>query len=254
MTHIPGKFVWFELFTPDVDRSLAFWSELVGWKRETMPMQSGDVYVMLGNSGMMQCGVMSTAMLPPGTPPHWLSYLSVHDVGATARAAEAHGGQVLKEPWDIPTVGRIGVIQDSNGGVLGLFRGEGDDPADAPSVHGLWHWNELWATDAPVALAFYEKVVGYVHEKMSMGEGDYHVLIKEGTPRGGLMQSPVPDAPASWVPFLHVDAVDEVVERARAHRAEVKAGPMEIPTVGRFAVITDDVGALVGLITPAARG
>jgi len=43
--------------------------------------------------------------------------------------------------------------------------------------------------------------VGYTHEKMSMGQGDYHVLIKDGTPRGGLMSSPVPEAPAMWGPW-----------------------------------------------------
>lgn len=45
-------------------------------------------------------------------------HVSVDDVDATARQAEALGGQVLMAPRDIPEVGRFCVIRDPQGAVI----------------------------------------------------------------------------------------------------------------------------------------
>ena len=55
-----------------------------------------------------KCGAMEI-------PPHWGIYITVDDVDATARKAEAIGGKVVVPPTDIPKVGRFSVIKDPQG-------------------------------------------------------------------------------------------------------------------------------------------
>ena len=38
MTHLPGKFVWFEHFSNDIARARAFYAGLFGWHTAAMPM------------------------------------------------------------------------------------------------------------------------------------------------------------------------------------------------------------------------
>ena len=63
--------------------------------------------------------------LPEGvSTPYWLSYVGTDDVdGCVARAKEA-GGQAVMEPTDVPTVGRLAVVQDPQGAFFGLFKPE----------------------------------------------------------------------------------------------------------------------------------
>jgi predicted enzyme related to lactoylglutathione lyase len=50
--------------------------------------------------------------------PHWGSYVTVHDVDATARHAEVLGAKTLVPPTDIPNVGRFCTFQDPQGAVI----------------------------------------------------------------------------------------------------------------------------------------
>ena len=57
--------------------------------------------------------------LPPGAPTCWFSYLEVDDVDKRIKKVKAAGGAVMREPWDVPTVGRIAIVKDSGGAVQG---------------------------------------------------------------------------------------------------------------------------------------
>lgn len=48
-------------------------------------------------------------------------YVTVDDVDASAKQAEALGGKVLIEPRDIPNVGRFCVISDPQGATLSII-------------------------------------------------------------------------------------------------------------------------------------
>jgi predicted enzyme related to lactoylglutathione lyase len=53
-----------------------------------------------------------------GVPENWLSYLAVDNVDARLRAAKAAGAKVMREPFDVPTVGRIAIIQAPGGATI----------------------------------------------------------------------------------------------------------------------------------------
>jgi hypothetical protein len=54
-----------------------------------------------------------------GMPEHWFTYVAVDDVDKAVSDAKASGGKVHREPWDVPEVGRIAIVADPNGAVMG---------------------------------------------------------------------------------------------------------------------------------------
>lgn len=241
-----GRFVWFELVTPQVDEALAFYPEVIGWGRQEMDM--GDfVYNMLTAGEKAHSGVTKPQM--EGVPSHWASYLSVADVDATAHKVTENGGTVIVAPFDIPNVGRTALVADPQGATLFLFKAAESDDGGSEA----FHWNELWARDAEAVLPFYEAVFGFGTQTMQMPNGDYHVLVAGETMIGGVMTSQVPEAPPMWLPYIEVDDCDEVVARAKDHGADVKFDASTTPGVGRFAIFADSTGAVVGVITPERR-
>jgi predicted enzyme related to lactoylglutathione lyase len=54
-------------------------------------------------------------------PSHWMSYVAVTDVDATAQRVEELGGKICVPPTDIPKVGRFCVITDPTGATISLI-------------------------------------------------------------------------------------------------------------------------------------
>ena len=119
MSYEHGRFVWFELLTKDVDRATSFYPEALPWKIEPTPMQDGSEYSMIkaGDAGIG--GVMS----PQGeVPTAWVSYVSVADVDETAKKVVGAGGTTHMDAFDVPGVGRFGILRDPLGGMIGVIK------------------------------------------------------------------------------------------------------------------------------------
>lgn len=124
-----GSFMWNELATSDVDQARTFYGGLLGWAYQTMDMGGGATYTIIQNAGKQAGGMMALAEMgaPAGVPPHWMSYIAVDDVDARTAQVAGLGGRVMREPFDIPDVGRMSVIADPAGAVVCLMTlaGEG---------------------------------------------------------------------------------------------------------------------------------
>lgn len=103
-----GKIVWTELMAPDPKAACAYYTAVAGWAIEEMDMGEGP-YFVASAGGEMVAGIMGMDDMPEGVPPHWMSYIGVDDVDAACAAVKQSGGTVIREPWDIPTVGRIAI-------------------------------------------------------------------------------------------------------------------------------------------------
>lgn len=113
-----GAFSWNELMTADVEGAKAFYGKLFNWQLEDMKMEMP--YALAKIDGEDKAGLM--ALTPDiDMPPSWGAYVTVDDVDASAKQAEALGGKVLIEPRDIPNVGRFCVISDPQGATLSMI-------------------------------------------------------------------------------------------------------------------------------------
>lgn len=246
MSHLQGKFVWFEHLSPDPKAAASFYQSLFGWHTEAMPMGE-QRYSMVMNAGE---GIGGYRDAPPGVPSNWLSYLSVEDVDASHRVAVEAGAVSKMGPMDMGDVGRTAVITDPTGATLALWKGaQGDRPDVAKAPAGAFCWNELWTGDEKAALAFYVRAIGYTHTSMDMGPaGLYHVLSRGGQRRAGVMRSTDPKAPPMWLPYVAVDDADAIAARATELGAKLVVPPTDIPNIGRFSVLLDPQGAALGVI------
>ena len=116
-----GVFVWDELMTTDIESAKSFYGEVVGWESRDMEMGSGNIYTMFSSGGTDRAGCMPVPPGAEGMPPAWLTYLGVGDVDATAEKARSLGATIMMEPFDVPTVGRLAILADPTGTVVGLF-------------------------------------------------------------------------------------------------------------------------------------
>lgn len=115
-----GAFSWNELMTTDVDAAKSFYGKLFGWTLENMPMSDMD-YIMAKAGDQEVAGIMAMPPESGGMPPNWGAYITVDDVEASAKQAEALGGKILMVPRDIPDVGRFCVISDPQGAVVSMI-------------------------------------------------------------------------------------------------------------------------------------
>ena len=116
----PGCPIWHELTSPDLPTATRFYADVLGVEWESMPMETGDDYTCLMVDGRPVGGAFPPPM--EGIPPHWEVYINVEDADATAEKARGLGGQVLQAPWDVPGVGRMAILMDPQGAVLGLMQ------------------------------------------------------------------------------------------------------------------------------------
>jgi len=251
---LPGKFVWFEHVSQEPRKAQAFYGEVFNWK--TMPFPMGNsTYEMIATGDSADSMIGGYATPKPGQRAHWISYVSVDDVDAAAKAAVANGGRIVEPPQEIPTVGRMARIADPQGGEICPFKSNQGDPADRPDPpHGSFCWNELHTSDPGKALAFYEKVLGFTHRAQQMGPSDtYYILARGGAERGGVTGHHPAGVPASWVPYVLSGDVDATANRARKLGATICVEPADIPNVGRFALFNDPAGASIAILQPLPR-
>lgn len=123
---------------------------------------------------------------------------------------------------------------------------------------GRFIWHEILTTDVEAAQAFYTRIAGWGtdlwrHEELP----PYHMFTLDGTPYAGAHKLPdeavAAGAPPHWIAYVAVPDVDAAVERTKERGGEVRMGPMDVPTVGRVAVLTDPQGAMFGVYRPAGE-
>jgi hypothetical protein len=116
----PGQLVWCELHSTDVDDALAFYTTVNGFRTKGFDMGPMGTYHLLLAEGDRDAGGIFKNQAPH-LPSHWLCYVSVADVDASAAQVEGLGGKVLAKPGDIPGGGRFAVVADPTGAAFALY-------------------------------------------------------------------------------------------------------------------------------------
>ena len=247
----PGTFCWVDLATTDPTGAKAFYRELFGWEAEDMPAGEAGTYTMLRLDGDEVCALykLDAGQREQGIPPYWFSYVSVEDAAATASRARELGGTVFGEAFDVLDAGRMAVIQDPTGAMLGAWQPWAHIGARRVNDPGCLTWNELQTRDPEIAAAFYTGLFGWETEPIEQAGKLVYVAIRNaGSTNGGIM--PMTEqhggAPSHWLAYFTVSSCDGAVARVRELGGEVLAGPLDVPA-GRIAVVRDPQGAAFAL-------
>jgi hypothetical protein len=246
-----GRYVWFDLMTSDVEAAKAFYTETIGWKTQewggptpyTMWNVKGDV----GVGGVMELPAEVKQM---GAPPHWMGYVAVDDVDATAKKAKELGGQVHKAGMDIPEVGRFAVLADPQGAAFAVFKSKQSDWKQADrQTPGAFSWHELNTTDYESAWKFYSALFGWEPTtSMDMGEGmgKYFMFKPAGDENsfGGMSNvAKTMKMPPHWLHYVTVENAADATKRITQKGGKLLNGPMDVPGGGKIAQFQDPQGA-----------
>jgi predicted enzyme related to lactoylglutathione lyase len=236
-----GKFVWHEQVSDDPKKAEGFYTELFGWGTEVFKAPGMD-YAMISSGGQTHGGFGQAQEGAP--PPHWLCHIGVENVDETIEKAKSAGGKVTAGPFDMEDVGRMAILTDPQGAFVSVYQsfGEGSESA------GVFVWDELGTTDADGAQRFYETVFGWTTKDMGEEYGGYRIFHRGEEQVGGLMKNPDPSIPPYWNPYVGVEDTDATCEKAIELGAKAIVEPMDIPGIGRFAIIQDPQGAVFGII------
>lgn len=105
-------------------------------------------------------------------------------------------------------------------------------------------WYELITSDPDASKKFYDEVVGWTTEPQASGDIDYRMITApDGVNVGGVMplhaNMLANGAKPGWLFYIGVQDVDGTAEKIKQLGGSIHVGPMDIPDVGRFALIAD---------------
>jgi uncharacterized protein len=114
---------------------------------------------------------------------------------------------------------------------------------------GKFVWHENYSGDPDSTREFYKQLLGWETEVWKPGEADYAMIKVGEQAHGGIVKAPEGGSPG-WLGSVLVEDVDETARKAEAAGGGIVAAPMDMPEVGRFAVISDPQGGVIAAYTP----
>ena len=123
-TRRPGRFVWHELLTTDLNAAFDFYRKMFGWKKTSAFDMGPDVglYQMFGKDGAEYGGMFKGAEAWNAPKPSWTCYVHVKDVKKAAAIAQKRGGQIVNGPMEVPGGDWIAVIIDPQGATFAVHQ------------------------------------------------------------------------------------------------------------------------------------
>jgi len=241
-----GRFVWHDLMTTDPTAALKFYPKIFGWKTQSWDQNPSYTLWVAGRGpigGVMPLPAEAKAM---GAPPHWMPFVGIPEVDATVRDAASLGARVLKEPTDIPTVGRFAILADPQGAVFAVFSSAMPMQGDPTPKLGEFSWHELATTDYSAAFDFYRALFGWEKtEAMDMGPaGVYQMFGWPNFSLGGIYNKPPEmQAPPHWLSYGLAPDAKKAADAVKRNGGQVLNGPMEVPGNNLIAQCLDPNGA-----------
>jgi len=110
-----SELFWESLSTSDVARATAFYTQVFDWKA-VIGANGTTMFSIDGPEG----GV-ADVQVAQGQPPNWMTYVVVEKIESGRDRAERLGAKVLAPLFELPSLGRVAVIADPTGAVIGLF-------------------------------------------------------------------------------------------------------------------------------------
>jgi predicted enzyme related to lactoylglutathione lyase len=122
---------WHELNTWNALESRNFYRRTLGWNFEKVSLPDGEPYWIARKDGRTVGGLYSlTAPRFKGIPSHWMTYMKVDDIEQAEADAREAGGEVTRPITQLPGIGKIALVSDASGAMIGLIEPDDGDLAD----------------------------------------------------------------------------------------------------------------------------
>ncbi|NOD62158.1 VOC family protein [Ruegeria sp. HKCCD6109] len=237
-----GQFVWHDLFTSESACSMAFYQHVADWTYEVerasdFAWGGGEQDFVLALSGdEAGPGLIET---PPEQENGWIAYIEVPDVDIAINRVGTLGGQIVREPFEVPGVGRNALVRDPFGALVGI----------SLSRHGFPVPKRQFGPEVYVSnrndfpQAFYIELFGW----QASSERDKDCVTLLG-PQGHLVAIQhaatwSPASNASWVPCIKVASVSDASRAAETKGARLAPVDYNESVQADSPILCDPVGA-----------
>jgi predicted enzyme related to lactoylglutathione lyase len=244
----PGTPSWIDLGSPDPDASAAFYGGLFGWSAEVDPRPEAGGYRMCTLRGKSVAGLGPS--MNPDAPPYWSVYITVADADATVARAEIHNGTIVVPPMDVLDVGRMAVLEDTNGAHISVWQPRSHAGAELVNEHGTFVWNELAVPDVRRAHEFYTAVFDWEVDPEMSTETALYFNVDGALVCGGHVAEG--GEPSGWTVWFAVDDTDAAAAKATELGGTLAMPPTDM-SFGRAALVADLHGAMFGIAKMAAE-
>ena len=245
--YFPGKFVWRNLFTNDVESAVNFYRGMFGW--ESRRFGGGrNAYMLLTTRGLSVAGIIQLQN-QDNSENQWVSFISVDDVDSVNNHVMKNGGKVLVSPRLFEQHGQVAIFADPEGAAFGVINSSSGDPRDMLPEVGQFIWADLLAKQPKAQIEFYKGIADYTIEQnqSSIVDNDFFLRTRN-VPRAGVLEVPATDILPNWLPYVRVNnIVDSIVKTTQLGGTVILEPSMEIYN-GKLAVILDPTGAAIGII------
>jgi predicted enzyme related to lactoylglutathione lyase len=237
--------------TTDMNAAETFYKTVVGWTSAPFAGSPQPYLEFNRSEGAPVAGMMTR---PDGVnaPPFWAMYVGVPKLEEAAAHITRLGGSACSPVIEVPTVGRMQMMQDPQGAAFYIYEPASSElPPEGAAEIGAASWHELMTTDAPAAMNFYKAVFGWQpSEALDMGPiGKYQMFNRPHGMIGGMMNKPpeLAHVPSNWQIYFRVPDINAAVERIKANGGQILNGPMEVPGGDWIVNAMDPQGAAFSL-------
>lgn len=236
-----GQTVWHDLFTSDRACSMAFYQHVANWTYEVeratdFAWGGGEKDFVLALSGD-EAGA-GLAETPPGQENGWIAYIEVPDVDVAVKRAGTLGGKIVREPFEVPGVGRNALVRDPLGALVGISLSRHSFPVPrrqfGPEVY-VSNGNDF-------PQAFYAELFDW----QASPERDKGSVALFG-PRGDLVATRhaatwPPGSNAAWIPCIRVASVSDAWRAAETKGARRAFGDVNETVQAHSPILRDPDG------------
>ncbi|POY39026.1 hypothetical protein C3K47_00565 [Solitalea longa] len=252
--YTPGRFVWHDLVTPDVEQSKKFYGEVFGWSFESIG--SGEkLYTIIKKDNENIGGIFPIPTNSKVKAGEWVASLSVSNINDAVNQTVLSGGKVLRGIQELNGRGKTALVSDPQGGILAYIKADGGDPVQKSPGFNEWLGMELWTNNMEASKEFYRFLVGYETEDRKDDKVSFTAFTKNGKIYAALLKNPTPEVRTHWMPYIRVENVITMVEKAKAAGATVLLAPSAAVRNSTVAIILDPTRAPLVLqeFTPTAQ-
>jgi predicted enzyme related to lactoylglutathione lyase len=257
--HHPGKMIWADLVSPDLEVAKRFYSAMFGWTFEDLALSGSTQtsftkkeYALARLDGVPVAGIVQRDA-PAGDHAQaaWLTFLAVRNADEAGRIATARGARILAEPRTYGRRGRQVILADPQGAVFGILASSSGDRLDVLAEPGEWIWSSLLVQDPDKDAAFYQDLLACDVFDLPSDDGREHaILASDNYARASV--NAMPDDSVHryphWLNFIRVQNAADSAAKAASLGGRVLVEAHTDRHGGQVAVVADPQGAPLGLM------
>ncbi len=238
-----GQIVWHDLFTSDRECSMAFYQHVANWTYEVERATDfawgggGKDFVLALSGNEAGAGFAET---PAEQENGWIAYIEVPDVDVAAKRVATLGGKIVREPFEVPGVGRNALVRDPLGALVGISLSRHSFPVPRRQFGPDVYVGN--GTDFP--LAFYAELFGW--QVSPEQDTDCLALLGPGGDLVALQHAATwpTGSNAAWVPCIKVASVSDARRAAEAKGARPASVDLNETVQAHNPILRDPDGTL----------